>query len=60
MMVDGDDWDHREAALKRYYRGLVGGFGFGTPVVSYAPRPMFIVVELSLTIIEACVFLGAY
>ena len=24
------------------YRGFGGGFGFGTPVVSYAPRPIFI------------------
>lgn len=28
-------WNYR-------FRGFGGGFGFGTPVVSYAPRPMFI------------------
>ena len=35
------------------YRGFGGGgFGFGTPVVSYAPRPMLI-YESSLVIMEA-------
>lgn len=29
-----------------------GGFGLTTPVVSYAPRPMFIVSIVSLVIIE--------
>ena len=30
----------------QYYRGRGGGgCGFGTPVVSYAPRPMFIEVS---------------
>lgn len=27
-------------SLSTYHRGFGGGFGFGTPVVSYAPRPM--------------------
>ena len=27
----------------RNHRPFGGGFGFGTPVVSYAPRPIFIV-----------------
>ena len=34
------------------YRGLGGGGGLGTPVVSYAPLPMFIVSVFSLRIIE--------
>lgn len=44
---------------------MVGGFGFGTPVVSYAPRPIFIVagvvvvVEVTLMIIEVLVCFGA-
>ena len=34
------------------YRGFGGGgFGFGTPVVSYAPRPM-LMYESSLVIME--------
>lgn len=51
---------HIAKLLWGYYRGLVGGFGFGTPVVSYAPRPMFIVAGVTLMIIEAWVCLGAY
>lgn len=40
------------------YRGFVGGgFGLGTPVVSYAPLPMLIEV-ISLVIIEASAELG--
>lgn len=34
-----------------YYRGFGGGCGFGTPVVSYAPRPILDTVD-SLVIIE--------
>ena len=41
----------------RNYRGL-GGCGFGTPVVSYAPRPMFAGV-VSLVIMKASRGLGA-
>lgn len=48
------------SCFSRYYRGLVGGLGFGTPVVSYAPRPMFIVAGVTLMIIEVWVCLGAY
>lgn len=36
-----------------YYLGLGGGCGFGTPVVSYAPLPIFDAVN-SLVIIEDC------
>lgn len=36
----------------RYYRGFGSGLGFGTPVVSYAPRAIFI-VTISLSIMEA-------
>ena len=39
------------------YRGLGGGFGLGTPVVSYAPRFMFDSVD-SLIIMEALWMLG--
>ena len=39
------------------YRGL-GGCGFGTPVVSYAPRPMFASV-VSLSIMKASKGLGS-
>ena len=39
------------------YRGL-GGCGFGTPVVSYAPRPMFAGV-VSLVIMKASKGLGS-
>ena len=34
------------------YRGFGGGFGFGTPVVSYAPLPMLRVVCVGLVIME--------
>ena len=47
-MVEGNDrvsgWHHRV--------GFGGGLGLGTPVVSYAPRPIFMNV-VSLRIIEA-------
>lgn len=39
------------------YRGFGGGFGFGTPVVSYAPRPIF-ELEASLVIMVEDVNLG--
>jgi hypothetical protein len=45
-----------EPSKRRYYRYFGGGGrGFGTPVVSYAPRPMLI-DESSLVIIETCVW----
>lgn len=40
-----------------YYRGFGGGFGLGTPVVSYAPRPILIKM-ISLVIIKAIEGLG--
>lgn len=40
-----------------YYRGFGGGFGLGTPVVSYAPRPMLINTR-SLVIMKAIEGLG--
>jgi hypothetical protein len=39
------------------YRGFGGGLGFGTPVVSYAPRPM-LTATISLVIMEAVGMLG--
>lgn len=39
------------------YFGFVGGFGFGTPVVSYAPRPMLSDVS-PLVIMESFERLG--
>ena len=38
---------------RRNYRVFGGGFGFGTPVVSYAPRPIFIIDAVSLKVIKA-------
>ena len=32
-------WSHAKASSTLYF-GFVGGLGLGTPVVSYAPRPM--------------------
>lgn len=49
--------DTSSLGAHRIYRGL-GGCGFGTPVVSYAPRPMFASVD-SLMIIKATDGLGA-
>ena len=40
-----------------YYRGFGGGLGLGTPVVSYAPRPM-LVKAISLVIMKAIGRLG--
>ena len=40
-------------SLSTHYRGFGGGLGFGTPVVSYAPRPILSDVP-SLVIMEAC------
>ena len=40
-----------------YYRGFGGGFGLGTPVVSYAPRPI-LSKAISLVIIKAIDGLG--
>ena len=38
---------------RRNYRVFGGGFGFGTPVVSYAPRPIFIIDAVLLKVIKA-------
>ena len=35
------------------YRPFGGGFGFGTPVVSYAPRPIFIGASIGPKIMKA-------
>lgn len=40
-----------------YYRGFGGGLGLGTPVVSYAPRPI-LVKAVSLVIMKAIRGLG--
>ena len=49
-------WSHAKASSMLYF-GFVGGFGFGTPVVSYAPRPMLSDVS-PLVIMESFERLG--
>jgi hypothetical protein len=39
------DWE-RDLAIATYRGFGGGGGGFGTPVVSYAPRPMFMEIGL--------------
>lgn len=65
-LYEGEDWSPRGkltgnksqlgafevfGVSSLYYRGFGGGCGFGTPVVSYAPRPILNAVD-SRVIIE--------
>lgn len=41
-----------------FYRGFGFGGGLGMPVVSYAPLPMLVILDVSLTVIVMNVFVS--
>ena len=56
MDISGSDSHHPRGHTLRYRGFDGGGFGLGTPVVSYAPLPMLVIVSMvSRNIIGACV-----